>query len=231
MGEFGLIDRIRSRVFLVSLPGMTPQRERFLVRNCRRLVANARANGLPMTSAWSPVSQLVERVTAGFEPSRSERPSWRSCSGSTKSSSGSAATCRGERREQAAPDYRAERCTSPKRKRGIIKFTLALASAYRRAAVVGRDSRLHEVGKRIHCTGPSHSPVVRYSWIDAAALRPAAMARMTVAAAGDDVARREDALLRGPQRLGVGGDVALAVGLEVGRRRLHQGVGPGAQAR
>jgi len=63
MGEFGLIDRIRSRVFLVSLPGMTPQRERFLVRNCRRLVANARANGLPMTSAWSPVSQLVERVT------------------------------------------------------------------------------------------------------------------------------------------------------------------------
>ena len=32
MGEFGLIDRIRSRVFLVSLPGMTPQRERLLIQ-------------------------------------------------------------------------------------------------------------------------------------------------------------------------------------------------------
>ena len=62
MGEFGLIDRIRTRVFLVSLPGMTPQRERLLIRSCRRLVANARAKGLPLTTAWCPVSQLVERV-------------------------------------------------------------------------------------------------------------------------------------------------------------------------
>lgn len=63
MGEFGRIDRIRSRVFLVPLPGMTPRRERFLIRNCRRLVANARARGLPPSTAWCPVSQLVERVT------------------------------------------------------------------------------------------------------------------------------------------------------------------------
>ena len=52
---------------------------------------------------------------------------------------------------------------------------------------------------------------------------------MTVAAAGDDVAAGEDALLRGPQRLRIGGDVALAGGLQVGRGRLDQGVGLGAQ--
>jgi hypothetical protein len=63
MGDFVLIDRIRSRVFLVPLPGMTPRHERFLIRNCRRLANNARAEGLPLPSAWGPVSLLMERVT------------------------------------------------------------------------------------------------------------------------------------------------------------------------
>jgi hypothetical protein len=63
MGDLALVDRIRSRVFLVPLPGMTPQRERFLIRNCRRLVASARAKGLPLPAAWGPVRLLVDRVT------------------------------------------------------------------------------------------------------------------------------------------------------------------------
>jgi hypothetical protein len=64
MSDYRFVDRVRSRVFLVTLPGMTPQRERFLIRNCRRLAASARAKGLPLSAAWSPVGQLIERASS-----------------------------------------------------------------------------------------------------------------------------------------------------------------------
>jgi len=49
-----------------------------------------------------------------------------------------------------------------------------------RLAGGGVVSRM-ETRHRAHCGAPSHSPVLRYSSIDAAALRPAPMARITVA--------------------------------------------------
>jgi hypothetical protein len=72
MSEFRLVDRIRSRVFLVELPGMTPHRERHLIRSCRRLVASAIDTGVPPAAAWSVIRQFVERATARM-PTEQER--------------------------------------------------------------------------------------------------------------------------------------------------------------
>ena len=64
MSDFWLIDQIRSRVFVVELPGMTRQHERYLVRSCRRLARTASAAGVPLTVAWSQLGQYIERATS-----------------------------------------------------------------------------------------------------------------------------------------------------------------------
>ena len=80
MSDFWLVDRIRSRVFVVELPGMTRQNERYLVKSCRRLARNASAAGVPLVVAWSQLGQYIERATLPSAPSRNARPSSRSCS-------------------------------------------------------------------------------------------------------------------------------------------------------
>jgi hypothetical protein len=62
MSDYGFVDRIRIRVFVVQLPGMTRERERFLIRNCRRLADTAGAVGVPLGVAWGLIGQLIERV-------------------------------------------------------------------------------------------------------------------------------------------------------------------------
>ena len=64
MSDFWLVDRIRSRVFVVELPGMTRQSERYLVKSCRRLTRNASAAGVPLVVAWSQLGQYIERATS-----------------------------------------------------------------------------------------------------------------------------------------------------------------------
>jgi hypothetical protein len=64
MSDFWLVDRIRSRVFVVELPGMTRQNERYLVKSCRRLARNASAAGVPLAVAWSQLGQYIERATS-----------------------------------------------------------------------------------------------------------------------------------------------------------------------
>ncbi|WP_165070351.1 hypothetical protein [Paludisphaera rhizosphaerae] len=56
------IDHIRARVFVVSLPGMTHQRERLFIAHCRRLARTAMAAGVPMGVAWGLISQRIERL-------------------------------------------------------------------------------------------------------------------------------------------------------------------------
>ena len=63
MSDFWLVDQIRARVFVVELPGMTRQHERYLVRSCRRLACAARAAGVPLAVAWSQLGQYIERTT------------------------------------------------------------------------------------------------------------------------------------------------------------------------
>jgi len=57
------VDHIRARVFLVSLPGMTNQRERLFINHCRRLARGAMAAGVPMAVAWSMIAHRIERLT------------------------------------------------------------------------------------------------------------------------------------------------------------------------
>ena len=63
MSEFRMVDRIRSRVFVVELPGMTARNERFLIRRCRELARSALAAGVPLGVAWSQVSEFVNRAS------------------------------------------------------------------------------------------------------------------------------------------------------------------------
>ena len=63
MSDFWLIDQIRSRVFVVELPGMTRQHETDLVRSCRRLARTASAAGVPLTVAWSQLGQYIKKTT------------------------------------------------------------------------------------------------------------------------------------------------------------------------
>jgi hypothetical protein len=63
MSDFWLVDRIRTRVFVVELPGMTRQHERYLVKSCRKLARNAIAAGIPVAVAWSQLGQYIERIT------------------------------------------------------------------------------------------------------------------------------------------------------------------------
>ena len=62
MSEFWLVDQIRSRVFVVELPGMTRQRERYLVKSCRGLIRAARAAGVPVAVAWSQLGLFIDRT-------------------------------------------------------------------------------------------------------------------------------------------------------------------------
>jgi len=57
-------DQIRSRVFVVHLPGMTRERERVLIRRCHLLARTARAAGVPLTVAWSMLGHRIERLSA-----------------------------------------------------------------------------------------------------------------------------------------------------------------------
>ncbi|WP_337177280.1 hypothetical protein [Paludisphaera sp.] len=54
------IDFIRSRVFVVTLPGMTCRRERLFISHCRRLAAAARSAGVPLAVAWGFLAQRME---------------------------------------------------------------------------------------------------------------------------------------------------------------------------
>ena len=56
------VDHIRSRVFVVSLPGMTHQRERLFINHCRRLARCAMAAGVPLTVAWNMIAHRIERL-------------------------------------------------------------------------------------------------------------------------------------------------------------------------
>jgi hypothetical protein len=62
MVDHGIVDRIRIRVFLTELPGMTRDRERRLIHRCRRLVDSALAAGVPLTVTWNTVAQLIDRI-------------------------------------------------------------------------------------------------------------------------------------------------------------------------
>jgi hypothetical protein len=64
MHEPWLTDQIRSRVFVVRLPGMTCERERTLIRRCLVLARTALAAGVPLGVAWNMLGQLIERVPA-----------------------------------------------------------------------------------------------------------------------------------------------------------------------
>ncbi|MGC8642356.1 MAG: hypothetical protein ACP5XB_21045 [Isosphaeraceae bacterium] len=58
------VEFMRSRVFVTELPGMTRRREQTLIRNCQALARNARAAGVPLSEAWRPVGQFIERASA-----------------------------------------------------------------------------------------------------------------------------------------------------------------------
>lgn len=64
MSEFWLVDRIRARVFVVALPGMTRRRERDLVKSFQKLTRSARASGVPLVEAWSAVGGFVDRLAS-----------------------------------------------------------------------------------------------------------------------------------------------------------------------
>ena len=64
MSEFWLVDQIRSRVFVVTLPGMTRRRERDLVKSFRKMTQTALASGVPLVEAWSEISGFVERMAS-----------------------------------------------------------------------------------------------------------------------------------------------------------------------
>ncbi len=63
MKDYWLVDQIRSRVFVVPLPGMTLQRERHLVKSCRRLARAASAAGVPLAEAWNDLGHYIERTS------------------------------------------------------------------------------------------------------------------------------------------------------------------------
>lgn len=63
MREPVLTDQIRSRVFVVHLPGMTRDRERVFIRRCLLLAGTARAAGVPLTVAWSMLAQTIEWIS------------------------------------------------------------------------------------------------------------------------------------------------------------------------
>lgn len=72
MSENWLVDVIRSRVFLVALPGMTVRRERQMIKSLHGLATSARARGVPLTAAWDLVGGFIECAVARM-PTEQER--------------------------------------------------------------------------------------------------------------------------------------------------------------
>ena len=64
MVDHGFVDRIRIRVFLTELPGMTRDRERRLIHRCRRLVESAREADIPLAVVWNTVGHLIDRINS-----------------------------------------------------------------------------------------------------------------------------------------------------------------------
>ncbi len=64
MSEFWLVDQIRSRVFVVALPGMTRRRERDLVKSFRMMTRSALVTGVPLVEAWGAAGGFVERLAS-----------------------------------------------------------------------------------------------------------------------------------------------------------------------
>jgi hypothetical protein len=63
MVDHGFVDRIRIRVFLTELPGMTRDHERRFIHRFRRMVESALAAGIPLAVIWNTVGQLIDRIT------------------------------------------------------------------------------------------------------------------------------------------------------------------------
>jgi hypothetical protein len=64
MVDYGFVDRVRIRVFLTELPGMTRDRERRLILRCRRLVESAREADIPLAVVWNTVGHLIDRINS-----------------------------------------------------------------------------------------------------------------------------------------------------------------------
>jgi hypothetical protein len=62
MSEFGLIDRLRTRVFVVDLPGMTARHQRCLIRRCHRLAWSAAKAGIPLGVVWCQITEFADRA-------------------------------------------------------------------------------------------------------------------------------------------------------------------------
>lgn len=62
MHDRRLIEQIRFRVFVVSLPGMTPERERILIRRCYGLARVATEVGVSLTDAWTMLGQRIAQL-------------------------------------------------------------------------------------------------------------------------------------------------------------------------
>lgn len=59
-----MIEQVRFRVFVVSLPGMTPERERILIRRCCGLARMATEAGVTLTDAWMMLGQRITQLLA-----------------------------------------------------------------------------------------------------------------------------------------------------------------------
>ena len=64
MHDRRLIEQVRFRVFIVGLPGMTPDRERNFIRRCCGLARTAREVGLSLTEAWGMLGQRIAQLLA-----------------------------------------------------------------------------------------------------------------------------------------------------------------------
>jgi len=62
MHDRRLIEQVRFRVFIVGLPGMTPERERNFIRRCCRLASTAREAGVSLADAWRMLGQRITQL-------------------------------------------------------------------------------------------------------------------------------------------------------------------------
>lgn len=66
MHDRRLIEQVRFRVFIVGLPGMTPERERTFIQRCCRLASMAMEVGISLADAWRMLSQRITQLLAGL---------------------------------------------------------------------------------------------------------------------------------------------------------------------
>lgn len=64
MHDRRLIEQIRFRVFIVSLPGMTADRERSFIQRCCGLAKVAKDLGLSLADAWTMLGQRIAQLLA-----------------------------------------------------------------------------------------------------------------------------------------------------------------------